>query len=53
MAPVRHVSGAGEWLDGAVGDGGMQEDRQEDGQEDRRCAGGVKRGEKEGGKLGS
>ena len=41
MAPIRHVSGAGEWLDGAVGDGGIQEDRHEGGQEDRkvwRCA---------------
>ena len=40
MAPVCHVSGADEWLDGAVGDGAIQEDRQEGGQEDRRCAGG-------------
>ena len=34
MASVRHVSGAGEWLDGAVGDGGIQEGKQEGGQED-------------------
>ena len=34
MAPVRHVSGAGVWLDGAVGDGGVEENRQEGGQED-------------------
>ena len=31
MASIHHVSGAGEWLDGVVGDEGMQEDRQEGG----------------------
>ena len=30
MAHLCHVSEAAEWLDGAVGDGGKQEDRQEE-----------------------
>ena len=34
MAPVRHVSGAGEWLAGAAGGRVLQEDRQEGEQED-------------------
>ena len=36
MAHVRLVSGAGKWLDEVVGGKGMQEDREEGGQEDRK-----------------
>ena len=36
MVHVRHVSEVAEWLDGAVGGGGKQEDRREGGQEDRK-----------------
>ena len=42
--PCCHVSGAGEWLDGAVGEGGVEENRQEGGQEDMKVCRRVWRG---------
>ena len=36
MDHVCHVRGAGKWLDEAVGGGGMQEDSEEGGQENRK-----------------
>ena len=39
MARLRHVTEAAEWLDGAVGGGGKQEDREE-GRLRRGCDGG-------------
>ena len=48
-----HVSGAGVWLDGAVGEGGVEETRQGGGQEDVKRDGVQKGGREEGRKLGS
>ena len=36
MVHVRHMSEVAEWMDGTVGGGGKQEDRQKGEQEDRK-----------------
>ena len=56
MSPVCHVSGADEWLDGALGGRGMQEARQKGGEEGKNvwmCAGQYKGVEKEDRKFGN